>query len=292
MIDRIRSFLTVLQEGSVNKASQRLGVSQPTLSRHIQSLEIELGGALFDRGSKGMQATDLGFYLRDTILPVLKEYDGAIKDITAFAQGRYYQIRIGYIGLAATKYLNPALAKLKKEFPDLKLQLYDQTPMEQLQSIRAGKLDIAMIGQDMIHLADAFYQRRAVSLGVCAVLPVTHPHSEKERISLSDLNQDLFIGVSEDAVPGRNQWIEQLCSLAGFKPRFIEQTGNVSETYTLVVSEGAVALLPDYLEGAPPPGVVHRPLSDTWAKWDLYVLRQRGRGSDAVKRLTQLIGKC
>ena len=292
MIDRIRSFLAVLEDGSVNKAALRLGMTQPTVSRHIQSLEQELGGSLFERDSRGMRPTDLGFFVRDKLLPVLSEFDAAIVDINAFAQGRHYQIKIGYIGLAATKYLNPALAKLKKEYPDLKLVLHDLTPMEQLDALRKGNLDIAMIGQDMIDLAEDFYQRKAASLGVCVVLPLSHPLSDRMSFSLSELSSELFVGVAEDAVPGRNAWIRQICEQAGFTPRFIAKTNHVSETYTLVVSEGAVALLPDYLEGAPPPGAVHRRLEDPWATWDLYVLRQRGRGSDAVKRLFSLIGKC
>lgn len=292
MLDRIRSFLVVLEEGSVNMAARRLGVAQPTLSRHIQSLEVEFGAPLFERDSRGMRPTDLGYFVRDTFLPVLNDYDAALSEAQAFAQGRHYNLRVGYLGLAATRYLNPALALLKQEYPDLKLLLYDQSPREQVESLRAGKLDIAIIGQDTIDMAEDFYQRRAARMGVCVLIPAAHPLTERMEFPLAELEKELFVGVSEKAVPGRNFWISQLCSNAGFTPKFIAKTSDVSETHTLVVSEGAVALLPDYLEGAPPPGIVYRRLSDKWATWDMFVLRQRGRGSDAAKRLFSLIGKC
>lgn len=178
------------------------------------------------------------------------------------------------------------------EFPDLRLQLYDTAPGEQLELMKEGKLDIAIIGQDMVQLAADFYQRKAAKLGVCVVLPDTHAQVDKNPLSLSDLAGEWFVGVSEQVVPGRNHWIQHLCKQAGFKTRFLTHTRDVSETITLVVSEGAVALLPDYLEGAAPPGVVYRPLADEWASWDMYVLRQRGQGSDASKRLFSIFGKC
>ena len=45
-MDRIRALLTVIEEGSVNRAAVRLRISQPALSRQMQALENELGGKL------------------------------------------------------------------------------------------------------------------------------------------------------------------------------------------------------------------------------------------------------
>ena len=291
MLKRIRNLLVVMEEGTVNRAARRLGVAQPTLSRQIQSLEQEFGAQLFERGSWGMRPTDLGFYVRDIFSPIISDYDLAAAEIHAFAQGRHQQLRVGYIGLAAAKYLNPALAKLKLEFPDLKFLLFDQTPLEQVKALHEGQIDVAIIGQEGAALADDFYQRCSARLKVIVVLPIDHPLSSQTSISLSELGSELFVGVAEEAVPGRNNWITHLCSKAGFSPRFIAQTNDVSETFTLVASERAVALLPDYIEGVPPPGITYSRLSDKWARWSLYVLRQRGRGSAAGRRLVEIIGK-
>ena len=91
----------MLEAGSVNRAAGQLGIAQPTLSRHIQSLEQEIGGQLFERDNKGMLPTDLGFHLRDSFEPILKNYDLALAEACAFAQGRQQQLRVGYLGLAA-----------------------------------------------------------------------------------------------------------------------------------------------------------------------------------------------
>ena len=47
MMDRIRALLTVIEEGSVNRAAVRLRITQPALSRQMQALEAEIGGKLW-----------------------------------------------------------------------------------------------------------------------------------------------------------------------------------------------------------------------------------------------------
>lgn len=289
MLKEIRSLLVVLEEGSVNRAASRLGVAQPTISRHIQALEQELGAPLFERGAWGMRATDFGFFVRDRFGPLVRDYELAMAEGLAFAKGRHGQLRVGFIGLAAARYLNPALASLKREFPNLKLFLFDQTPYEQLQALREGRIDVAILGQESAARSAEFYQRGAAKLKVCAVLPADHPLCGQSSLSLAELKGQRFVGVSEDAVPGRNAWIAGLCAKSGFRPRFIAHTASVSETFAMISGENAVTLIPAYMDGPPPPGVAYVPLSDRHAGWQLQVLRQRGAGSSGARRLVELI---
>jgi DNA-binding transcriptional LysR family regulator len=289
MLDRIESMLAVMAEGSVNKAAKRLGIAQPTLSRHIQSLEAEIGGALFERDASGMRPTSLGFFVRDQFEPIVKSCELAHAEVTAFAQGRHQQLRVGYIGSAAHRFLNPALAELRNKFSDLKLMLFSLTPMEQLEALRAGRIDVAIVGQEMVPLAEDFYQRKAATLGICAALPVDHASAGQPAIALNALSGDRFIGVDGSIVPGRNEWIIQLCAKAGFTPVFAAKTQDIAETFTRIAAEGAVALLPDYFTGQPPPGIIFVRISDKWARWHLIVLRQRGRGLAAARELVELL---
>ena len=289
MLRELRSLLVVLEEGSVNRAARRLGVAQPTLSRHIQALEQEMGAPLFERGAWGMRATDLGFFVRDRFGPLLRDYELAMAEGLAFAKGRHEQLRVGFIGSAAARFLNPALTSLKRELPNLKLFLFDQTPFEQLRELRDGRIDVAIIGQEAASQSDEFYRRDAAKLGVCAVLPADHRLGGQSFVALAELKAERFVGVAENAVPGRNSWITALCSRSGFRPRFIAKTASVAETFALVSGENAVSLIPDYIDGAPPPGVAFVPLSDRHATWNLLVLRQRGAGSSGARRLVELL---
>jgi DNA-binding transcriptional LysR family regulator len=57
MLAQIRSFLTVVEEGSLHRAAARLRISQPALSRQMQALEHELGGRLLERMATGVRPT-------------------------------------------------------------------------------------------------------------------------------------------------------------------------------------------------------------------------------------------
>lgn len=285
----MKSLLIVIEEGSVNRAAKRLGVAQPTISRHIQTLEQELGAQLFERGAWGMRPTDFGFFIKSRFTPLVKDYEIATADALAYAKGRHDQLRIGFIGSAAAKFLNPALSALKRELPELKLFLFDQTPYEQLRALRNGEIDIAMMGHESVSMNDEFYMRRIAKLKVHAVLPSDHPLSASSSLTLAELKDERFVGVEETAVPGRNAWIASVCKKSGFRPRFASHTSSVSETYALVSGENAVSLIPDYVAGALPPGVAFVSLSDRYASWDFMVLRQRGSGSSGAKRLVNLM---
>lgn len=285
MIVRIRSVLVVMEEGSINRAAARLGVSQPTLTRQLQAFEQEAGAPLFERGTWGVRPTDVAYQLREKMRPVIKAYDLAWADVTAFAQGRKTQLRIGYLGLSAARYLTPALGRFREEHPQIKLWLFDQTPKEQLSALRTGNLDLALIGQEGAATADEFYCQRIARIGVCVALPSGHALAEEVTVSLARLSGEGFVGPSEETVPGREQWVNRLCQTAGFQPRFIARTETVAETFAVIVAEHGVTLLPDYLEETPPPGIVFVRLSDRFASWDFSLLRQRGRLNPACRDL-------
>lgn len=289
MLREIRSLLVVMDEGGVNQAAARLGLSQPTVSRHIFALEQEWGGTLFERSARGMRATALGYFVRDRFAPLLKEFDLATAEVLEHAKGRHGQLRVGFIGSAAGRFLNPALAQLKKEFHDIRLFLLDQTPREQIDALRNGRIDVAMIGQEADAHREEFHARISARLGVLAVLSADHPLSERTSLDLSDLRGERFVGVSPEAVPGRNAWMASLCAKAGFRPRFMAETSSISETFALVAGEGAVSLIPDYMDGPAPPGIQFVRLANKYAQWNLLVMRQRGAGAASARRLVDLI---
>jgi len=81
MIDRIRALLTVIEEGSVNRAAVRLRITQPALSRQMQALENEIGGKLLERESSGVKPTGLGHALVRSMMPLVENYDGAMAEL-------------------------------------------------------------------------------------------------------------------------------------------------------------------------------------------------------------------
>jgi len=285
MMDRIRALLTVIEEGSVNRAAVRLRITQPALSRQMQALENEIGGKLLERETSGVKPTGLGHALVKAMRPLVGSYDTALAELRRQARGERSELRVGYLLSAAQSMLTPALAKLRKSQPEVKLKLHDMSPREQIDGLRAGELDLALIGQEGVTVAREFHSAKLCSLRVCVAVADVDPLAERKSIALKELKGRDFIGVDEDQVPGRNRWVTALCKTAGFKPRFAVVVDGITNVLSQVVSESAVTLLPAYFEKLQHPGVTFVPVSDENARWDFTVLWQKGRASAATRAL-------
>jgi DNA-binding transcriptional LysR family regulator len=285
MLPRWRDFLVILEEGSLNRAAARLRVSQSTLSRQVQALEAEIGGLLLERTTAGVRPTDAGYALAGSLPAVLAEYDSAIGEARRLARGQRDLIRVGYLGSAAQMFLNPALSALRGSHPEVKVKLLDLSPGEQIAALRKGEIDVALIGQEGTLLSSEFYTCKLATLPVIAVMPADHPLASKKQIWLKELRGECFIGTAEQDLPGRDRWIAQLCRRAGFRPKFVQEATSLSNTFTLVVSEGAVTLLPGYLQNFLVAGVAMLQLSDPKATWDFLVVWQRGRTAKSLRAL-------
>ena len=289
MLPQLRSFLIVIEEGSLNRAATRLRVSQPTLSRQMQALEHEIGGRLLERTSIGVKPTDVAHALAARMRGIIEEFDGAIAEARKMARGERAQLRIGFLGSAAQGFLNPALATLRKKHPEVKVKLLDLSPGEQIAALQAGEIDLALIGQEGSLAARDFYTKKLATLPVLAVLPADHPLASHKTVRLKELKGEQFIGAPEDQMPGRDRWITQLCRRAGFRPNFMQVADSLSRMLSLVAGDGAVTLVPAYMRELPAAGVVMVPVADAGATWDFLVVWQRGRTAGPVAVLLEAL---
>jgi DNA-binding transcriptional LysR family regulator len=198
-------------------------------------------------------------------------------------------IRVGYLGSVSQRFLNPSLAALRRSRPDVKVKLHDQSPGEQIAALRRGEIDIAVTGQEGALASSEFYTRRLETFPVVAVLPADHRLAGRKVIPLSALKGEPFLSAPEEDMPGRDRWVVQLCRKAGFRPRFMIQGDSIGEMFTLVSSEGMVALAPAYIVDLAVAGVAMVPISDPGASWDFLVMWQRGKTSDAVQALLEAL---
>jgi DNA-binding transcriptional LysR family regulator len=288
-LDVIRSFFAIIEHGSLNRAAVRLRLSQSTLTRQLHALEHAVGGRLFERTASGVALTSAGHALADGMRPLLARFDLVLEETRNLACGKRGQVRIGYLMSAAADYLHPALRALRKAHPEVKVKLLDLSPGEQIRALRQGQLDLALIGHAGTMLESDFFVRRVASLPLLAALSEQHALAAKTALRLADLKGEHFVGAPDDDVPGHNRWITQLCRGAGFRARFVENAHSLTHVLATVVTDQAVALVPDYTKSLPVPGVVFRPLLDPSARWSLVIAWQRGRVSEPVRALLEAL---
>ena len=118
-----RSFLAVLQEGSLSGAARALGLTQPTLTRHIDALEQAVGFQLFIRSQQGLAATEGALALRPYAESLAATTAAMMR--AASGQGRAIKgtVRISASEIMGAEVLPPILADLRERHPALEFEL-------------------------------------------------------------------------------------------------------------------------------------------------------------------------
>ncbi|MCD7061306.1 LysR family transcriptional regulator [Pelagibacterium xiamenense] len=136
-----RSFAAVAEHGSLSGAARALGVSQPTIGRHIEALEVGLGAKLFERSLAGFAPTELG----------LRAYEPVRQAAQALAEAELYAagssavlegaVRITASVVMSHYTLPPMLRRLRDEFPDIALEV---VPTDSPENLLMREADIAV----------------------------------------------------------------------------------------------------------------------------------------------------
>lgn len=286
MIEKLRLFLVILEEGSLRRAAERLHISQSAITRQIQLLEHDLGGRVLERTSAGVRPTGGGHILAEKARTLLADYDSVMTEVRCLVRGEGDRLRIGYVASAVQEYLGPALAVLRHTYPKLKVKMLDQTPGEMITALRRGEIDFALTSHGADLLSRDFYTHKLASVPSLVTLPLDHPLASQKQISISQLKNESFAGASDSVVPGYNQKIVQLCRQFGkFRPRFVTigQPASLAESLVMAANEGAISLNPSFISHLHIPNVVMVPIADKEAIWDLFVVWQRGKTSSPVR---------
>ena len=252
----LRYFVTAAEELNISRASARLRVSQPAVSRQIHDLEDELGVALFTRGTGGLSLTDAGESYLAHARDILRKSREATDHMSAFRSQPVKKLTVGYIAPALASILTPALRSFASQHAETEIVLQEMSPQDQVKALRAGLIDFALPGNPCPELGREFEVVMLLRVPFQAVLPDDHPLAERKRIGLAELREETFIGFDEGSFPGRNASICEACQQAGFTPRVRLRVGSLTALVALVAAGKGVTLAPSEVDRSPHPRAV------------------------------------
>ncbi|MEX5712193.1 LysR family transcriptional regulator [Parafrankia sp. FMc6] len=142
---RLRYFLQVADEGSINRAASVLGIAQPALSRQVRLLEEDLGVTLFRRTARGVQLTEEGERLRATTTAPLRQLELAMRYVGSRLARVERALNIGLPTTAACVLAAPLLDSLSMVFPKVDFQVRVGSTDELVDGMLKGSVDIAVI---------------------------------------------------------------------------------------------------------------------------------------------------
>jgi len=139
--DLYRTFAAVLREGSLSAAARVLGLTQPSVARHIEALEQAVGGTLFLRSQRGLSPTDRALALKPYAEDMIATSAALLRTASANRGEIAGTVRITASEVVATEHLPPVLASLRRRHPRLSIELMASDAIDDLLQRRA---DIAI----------------------------------------------------------------------------------------------------------------------------------------------------
>lgn len=189
---QIRYFLAVCQTRNFTKAADLCNVTQPALTRAIQKLEEELGGALFHRDHKSTRLTSLGQSMQPLLDQTYASAQAARLQADHFRRAASGRLSLGLAQTMSPELLTAPLAEINRKHQGLQVSV-DQMPLPALlESLEEGDLDVAVIAAPD-ELPEKLHAWTLYREAHCLVAPQGNPIAAKEDVKIGDLDNATWI---------------------------------------------------------------------------------------------------
>jgi len=260
---RLRAFVTVVEEGNITRAAQRLFMQQPPLTRLLQGLEEEFGVKLLQRYPRGVGPTEVGRVLFQEAKALLARADGLSAAMQRATEGRQGNIRIGFTSSAALHAFVPnVLRRYREVYPQVTAQLEESGSSELLQALRNGRLDVAFVRTPVLGMPELKIER-ILQEPMMVALPEGHPlvSDSQQPLALQALLNEGFILYRRPAGQGLYDAILAACYRAGFSPRIVQEAPRLTSCLSLVGAGLGVSIVPASMVRLGGDGIAYLPLS-------------------------------
>ena len=141
-LELYKIFYVVADTGNITKASEKLNISQPAVTKHIKNLEYQIGEPLFIRTKKGVVLNEYGKKIFLNVKNALTLLDEAEKTIGKYKDSDKGNINVGISTSLARKYLLKYIEKFHKLYPNIRVTIYTDTTKDSIDKLKNGLIDI------------------------------------------------------------------------------------------------------------------------------------------------------
>ena len=237
----LKYFLAVAEELSFTKASEKLFISQPPLSRQIMELEEELQARLFNRNNKRVELTEAGKYFEKEVRELFQNLERITIKTKKIAENVSGEFRIAYISSIYSSVISDLIKHLKEQFPYVNFKLFEISTTKQISALEQGKIELGIIRSPIkspkikaqLWFKDGFsvvYNKNLIQI-----------KSEEEIPKLKD---ETFVFFNKDYAPHYHDVLLELCAFYGFEPQVVHKSNNINSIVQLVKNGLGISIVP------------------------------------------------
>lgn len=232
---QLQVLAAVARLGSVTEAAKELQYSQPSVSHHLSRLEAATGAKLVQRVGRGIRLTPEGQLLANRAIEIVGRVDAATQELAAQVGLRSGRVRVAANASSSSTILPATATALAEAHPGLDLITIDRHPVEALQLLRQGEIDIALIFRPAgASLPDDEF--RLTPVGENSIFLLSLQPDDR----VADHRDSAWIGGCERCT----EELTTVCARDGFTPRIASLSDEIVVVQALVAAGVGVAIQP------------------------------------------------
>lgn len=244
-INQLKYFISVAQTLNFSEAARRNGLTQPSISHHINELERQLNSRLFFRDKRSVSLTDAGRMFLPHALEMVETAHKASVELAALEEGRGGRLTISAL-TTSSAILSRCLQAFSRAHPDVIVDINFTSGRTQALIMNDTKYDLHFAVEEMVPAGETFNVLHAHRDNLCLALPKDHPLADQP-LDFSRLEGERFISVSRNDGPALYNQIMQVCENRGYRPHITCQYDR-AEAVLLSVGGGlGIAIIPEAL---------------------------------------------
>lgn len=227
-------FAAVAESGSLLRAAERLGLSQPALSKALRRLEAAIGAKVVQRVPRGIELTMVGRSLLVHANRIQLAYEDALREAADLGQGRQGHLRIGAGAAMAQFLLPPACALCVSEAGDVSIKVSVAANDTLIPALRGGEYDLVISGIPVKPL-EGLTQEFIYDEEFVVYASARHPLVRKRTLHLEDLTAQGWATSGSNVLSWR--WLQGAFEGHGLpSPRIVVDTSSTAIKFPLIAS--------------------------------------------------------
>ena len=257
----LKEFVVLAETKNFWEASDRLYMNQSTLSKHIKSLENDLGVELFFRTTRRVELTNYG----QAFLPYAKsitqfEFEG-ISTIQRMRNIENGLLTIGAFPSMPQYHITQLLSQFQTRYPDATIRITEDDPIHLMHYLETENCEIIFQREDKATFEKNFlYDTQVTRIPylkdqLVVLMPVHHPLAHSASLTLQQLKAERFCFIKEGSL--MYQISMNACQNANFVPNIVFTSHRIDSILDMVTNQNCIALLMDAHLSMPENGPQH-----------------------------------
>lgn len=235
----VEALVEVARRGGFMAAAKALATTQPTISKAVRQLEHDCGAVLLTRLRRGVRLTEAGEAVarRGAAMLVEREHLRAeLSGLKGLATGR---LRLGIPALGGGVLFAPLVAKFRRLYPHIEIELRQHGSVRLQEAVRAGEIEL---GATLAPAPEEFGWQPVCDEPLMALVPAGHALAARKSVKLADIASSPFVFFEQEFV--LNGLIDAACRRRGLTLSAAARSGSADFIVALVAAGLGLALLP------------------------------------------------